>query len=65
MQALEFGVRNGATGLKSGINNITKKTMERSSSLKQYIQSDLKQYVQSEVKKGWEEGKSQIPKKLK
>ena len=64
-QAIEYGLQNGTTKIKSGFENVTEKSIRKTNNIKQYIQTDLKQHVQKELKRGWEEGKSQTTKKLK
>ena len=65
LKAIEYGLQNGTTKIKSGFENVTEKSIRQTTNIKQYIQTDLKQHVQKELKRGWEEGKSQTNKKLK
>ena len=65
LKAIEYGLQNGTTKIKSEFENVTEKSIRKTNNIKQYIQTDLKQHVQKELKRGWEEGKSQTTKKLK
>ena len=65
VKAIEYGLQNGTTKIKSGFENVTENSIRKSNNLKHYIQTDLKQHIQKELKRGWEEGKSQTTKKLK
>jgi len=65
VKAIEYGVQNGTSRMKIGFENITEKSIRKSSNIKQYIQTDLKKHVQKELKRGWDEGKLQGNKKLK
>ena len=65
VKAIEYGLQNGTTKIKSGFENVTEKSIRKSNNIKHYIQTDLKQHIQRELKRGWEEGKSQTTKKLK
>ena len=65
LKAIEYGLQNGTTKIKSGFENVTEKSIRKSNNIKHYIQTDLKQHIQKELKRGWEEGKSPTTKKLK
>ena len=65
LKAIEYGLQNGTTKIKSGFENVTEKSIRKSNNIKHYIQTDLKQHIQKELKRGSEEGKSQTTKKLK
>merc|ERR1712222_122962 len=52
-KAIEYGLQNGTTKIKSGFENVTEKSIRKTNNIKQYIQTDLKQHVQKELKRGW------------